>query len=63
MQFMQPVGNKAVIVYDDGSDNDEIKFAEALSKEPDVQYKKIDVTPDFTNAVEALSKQENQMSK
>lgn len=44
MQFIQSAGNKAVIVYDDGSDTDEVKFAKSLSKEPDVQYKKIDVT-------------------
>ena len=65
MQFMQPDGNKAVIVYDDGENTDDIKFAEALSKEPDVQFKKIKVEPvksetdDFTKAVNNITNRSN----
>lgn len=44
VQFMGPDGNKAVITYDDGTYNgDDIKFAESLSKEKNVQYKKIEI--------------------
>lgn len=62
-QFMSQDANKAVIVYDDGEEREDIKFAESLAKEEGVQFKKIDVEKencinvdnDFANAVASIS--------
>ena len=60
LQFMGPDGNKAAIVYDDGiCDGSDVRFAEKLGREEDIQFRKVkiqrDVTKDFTAAVASIS--------
>lgn len=62
-QFMGENANKAVIVYDDGKEREDVKFAEMLGREDGVQFKKIalekeaDVQSDndFAAAVKSIS--------
>lgn len=42
-QFMSQDANKAVIAYDDGTEREDVKFAETLAKEDGVQFKKIPI--------------------
>lgn len=72
MQFMGPDGNKAVIVYTDGLYNgDDISFAESLSKEENIQYKKIELpntqnmtaATDFADAVAKIKTSDEQLKQ
>lgn len=62
-QFMSEDTNKAVIMYDDGKERDDIKFAETLTAEENVQGRKIKIEKeadistdnDFAAAVRSIS--------
>ena len=61
MQFMHADGNRAVIAYDDGLDRADVKFAEFLGQDKDVQYRKFKIEPvhnndaaEFTQAVNSI---------